>query len=386
MASSDQTSDVRMEAMKHFTAGKRSMLVQDIPAAVDNLAMACEMLSISKPVGESSTEIADAYFHYGKALLEMSRLESDVLGNALEGIPEGEDDAETEEPAMTAEEKEEVCVQVLDALDENFQTHEEKIALLTDGHTKQMPEADEEEDEDAEEVDDAMDIGAEKAEVTEKAEDEEEEEPSNLQLAWEMLELAKGIYTKKVESEVDEGEKAEFERKLCETFMTLGEVSLENENFKTAVDDLTVCLTRRQQKMPRDSRSIAEIHYQLGVAQGFSSQFEEAVKSFNAAIDVITLRIANLAERTESKDVTRTDDASYTRENEMMELEKLIPEIREKIADTNEMKAESMKVTETTTGFSAGMDKPVSNITAKPRSGIEGTSFSLKESRLDTRS
>merc|ERR1712083_908992 len=58
------------EAMNHFSAGKRHMLVQDIPAAVESLALACELFS--EQYGETAGECAETYLYYGKALLEMA--------------------------------------------------------------------------------------------------------------------------------------------------------------------------------------------------------------------------------------------------------------------------------------------------------------------------
>merc|ERR1711864_61338 len=57
---------------------------------------------------------------------------------------------------------------------------------------------------------------------TEEKSGDDEEDPSNLEQAWEMLELAKII---------------ELGRRICEIFLHLGEVSLENENYDQAVED-----------------------------------------------------------------------------------------------------------------------------------------------------
>ena len=76
-------------AMDKLYAGRKHFLFADIPLAVSALAEACELLS--HQFGKTAVECAEAYFYYGKALLELSRLEAGVLGNALKGVPDQED-------------------------------------------------------------------------------------------------------------------------------------------------------------------------------------------------------------------------------------------------------------------------------------------------------
>merc|ERR1719209_704256 len=85
------------QAKELLAEGKRDLLVYAIPDAVSNCSKASEM--IAKQKGEMSKEAAEAYMYYGKALLELSRVESGVLGNALDGV----DMEDTE--AMTTDEK-----------------------------------------------------------------------------------------------------------------------------------------------------------------------------------------------------------------------------------------------------------------------------------------
>ena len=65
--------------MMSLVSGKRHLLVQDISSAVASLGEACELLAVE--FGDKAPECAEAYFYYGKALLEMFRLEAGVLGN-----------------------------------------------------------------------------------------------------------------------------------------------------------------------------------------------------------------------------------------------------------------------------------------------------------------
>ena len=95
-------------------------------------------------------------------------------------------------------------------------------------------------------------VEGDKKEVEDAAalEAEDEDDPSNLQLSWEMLELAKMVLLDQLEGEgskaLTEENKTMIEKRLFETFLTLGEVSLENENYPQAVEDLTLCLNKQQ--------------------------------------------------------------------------------------------------------------------------------------------
>jgi len=156
-----------------------------------------------------------------------------------------------------------------------------------------------------------------------------------------MLELAKTIFSKHADSlEAKDEKRLALEDKLSETYQTLGEVSIENENYPQAVEDLTMCLRRRQDFLPLDSRCIAETHYQLGVALGFDTQFDEAVNALNDAISVLEKRVSNLKK---SKEAQESKEEAEKMEKEITEIEGLIPEIREKIADTKDMQQESVK-------------------------------------------
>merc|ERR1719341_231183 len=127
-----------------------------------------------------------------------------------------------------------------------------------------------------------------------RSEEKMDFEVGNLELAWEMLELAKVIFSK-----------AGNLTKECESLTLLGEVSLENSNYKQAVEDLTTCLARRCAGMPADSRSIAETHYQLGVAHAHSGDYASAEKSLRAAISVLNARISNLEKMETSDNITK---------------------------------------------------------------------------------
>merc|ERR1711936_1430326 len=337
--------EIQEDANSLLATGKRHLLVGDVPAAVSCLARCCELLSAQ--FGETAKECAESYFYYGKSLLELSRMESGVLGNALEGVPEDSDEkvdtSQVEDPEkLTKDEKSEVEDKVAEAFDYNYKTSEiiqdEEEAAMDGAETEtdgSGMEDEELQEEDMETDDSPVKKMSPKAKQdSEKKGTEDEEEPSNLQLAWEVLELAKVVYTKLIATEIKD--KDFFEERLCSTMLHLGEVSIENENYQQAVEEIKLCL-QKQEKMPKDARIAAETHYQLGLAQSFNHQFDESVESHKTAIAILNERSKNL----KAKEASTTSPRKLAETNkEIAELEALIPEIEEKIVDTKDMKKE----------------------------------------------
>merc|ERR1712168_1537457 len=377
--------EIQEDANSLLATGKRHLLVGDVPAAVSCLARCCELLSAQ--FGETAKECAESYFYYGKSLLELSRMESGVLGNALEGVPEDSDEkvdtSQVEDPEkLTKDEKSEVEDKVAEAFDYNYKTSEiiqdEEEAAMDGAETEtdgSGMEDEELQEEDMETDDSPVKKMSPKAKQdSEKKGTEDEEEPSNLQLAWEVLELAKVVYTKLIATEIKD--KDFFEERLCSTMLHLGEVSIENENYQQAVEDIKLCLTK-QEKMPKDARLRAETHYQLGLAQSFNHQFDESVESHKTAIAILKERSKNL----KAKEASTTSPRKLAETNkEIAELEALIPEIEEKIVDTKDMKKEASKQKDKSgekgdVFGSSSTDKSTASIAIKRRSsGSESAS------------
>merc|ERR1711890_26633 len=173
------------DAMNHFATGKRHMLVQDIPNAVESLALACELLS--EQYGETAGECSEAYLYYGKALLEMARLESGVLGNALDG-----DDGSTESEG--SQDEEESPEEAEESQDDDKDAEKEKTEEKKETENKEEEKNGEEKDAEKEKDEDKTDtesVGGDGVTKEEKEngdvqeqEAEDDEDPSNLQLAW----------------------------------------------------------------------------------------------------------------------------------------------------------------------------------------------------------
>jgi len=423
-------------AMEHLALGKRNFLTGEMNIASDSLAMAADILRTRH--GEMAIECIDANMYYGKSLLELSRMESNVLQNGLKDCPledeQMNEDSRIEDPEKcTDEEKQKVSEIVGEALNENFQacltiinkkSLEKEAPKPSGDESKKTGNSDEQcpkgcsmeccskncclqckccgsnesandgeecpkgctqaccskqccakchccantesanadhecpkgctkeccskqcctqctccannEGQDAQQDEEMEEEGDEpeamEQEMGNDTVQNDADEPSNLQRAWELFELNRIILGKELtaldtkEDPEKQEKKKDLNLRISDTLFLLAEVSLESENFSQALDDFNSCLEMRKSLLPSDSRLIAETLYQLGLAQEYHQQYDEAVGSMNSAIDVLKKRIANLSADEEA--------------TEIKEIEALVPGIVEKINDIKEIKAE----------------------------------------------
>ncbi|XP_059198039.1 nuclear autoantigenic sperm protein isoform X2 [Centropristis striata] len=192
-----------------------------------------------------------------------------------------------------------------------------------DEESKPEAEQDNEQSGDNEEPEDEDDSDDDDDEDGEKnGEDKEEDEVGNLQLAWEMLEVAKVIYKKK--------EGKEDQLMAAQSYLKLGEVSAESGNHPQALEDFQECLTLQLKHLPPHSRLLAETHYHIATTLCYMDQYNQAIQHYNSSIKVIEARLAMLQELIDAADGAAED------KTEMEELKQLLPDIREKIEDAKE--------------------------------------------------
>jgi len=275
--------EMRTEATSLLASGTEHMRDGNYTDAAADLGSASELFA--KVFGETGEECGEAYLLYGKALLNVSIMENEVLGNALDGM-ELEDDSQSlpqvESPTkLKEEEKVAVVSDVVKAFNEHFNAHN----LLAKHHFAEDTDESEEED---------VNMDTDSSGSPSKPESASAEDTSNLQLAWEMFELSKMIYERKAKDVVPE-KKREVLSALWDATSGLGEVLMEAGRFSEALEEFSSCLEARKAVLPADSRTIAEAHFLKSRAEAALGKINDSETSIKAAIAVLEARAVNLS-------------------------------------------------------------------------------------------
>uniref|UniRef100_A0A4W4FCF6 Tetratricopeptide SHNi-TPR domain-containing protein n=1 Tax=Electrophorus electricus TaxID=8005 RepID=A0A4W4FCF6_ELEEL len=343
--------------------------------------------------GQEEKEEGTAEEHAKKAEADASSQNEDKTESALENAEKTtvSPHKNEEKPAeFTLKNDEQAAENEVKELEEGAEASKLEDAMGTsslnknDG-VKKTEELNEEKAVTMEEEDNDDDDDDDEGEGSVEDKENEEEEVGNLQLAWEMLEVAKVIYKRK--------ENKEDQLMAAQILLKLGEVGAESGNYTQALEDFQECLTIQLEHLPPHSRLLAETHYQLGMTFSYTAQYTQAIQHFTSSIQVIESRLAMLQE---AIDKAEEAEAAKEEQSELEELKQLLPEIAERVEDAKESQrtaaAASQAIHQTLGGASTSSAFPAENggasssttsqIEVKPSDGASSSKSTLDISHL----
>ncbi|KAI4748063.1 hypothetical protein E4T50_01606 [Aureobasidium sp. EXF-12298] len=331
--------------------------------SLKNYAAASEFYSQASELqeqlnGEMSLDNADLLYQYGRCLYHLAVSKSDVLGNKVAGSGEPQkkkrktkSSAANNDALKDGEQKmaEEVVEAVIDDKDGS--------ATKKENETANKPFFQITGDENWTDSEDEGDDAEEDA--------EEEEEDDDFAIAYEILDIARVLLTRKLETIphhsdskgkgketlVENPEARQVMDRLADTHDLQAELSMENENFPEAVAEGRSALELKQKLYPLESSLLAEAHFKLALAMEFASVTttnaeaveqgaqkeetvdedlrKEAVTHMEMAIESCRLRV----EKEESSLSSHPADKQEAKKKEIKDVKELMSEMEQRLID-----------------------------------------------------
>lgn len=336
-----QDSQNRLKGLIEHAAAKDA--VKDFAAAAELYSQATELQAEIN--GEMSLENAELLFLYGKSLYNVGVSKSDVLGSKVPSGRPGESDT-TDKNSSSITTSSTGTALVKTAVSEPAQKDgfNDKPSEASSSNQPYFQFTGDENFDDS----DAESEGDE-----ENPEEEEEDDFAN---AYEVLDLARILFLRKMEEKESSNgagkstavpqETIHLQERLADTYDLQAEISLEGERFADAVADLKAALQLKEALFPRGDPSVAECHYKLSLALELSSNShaegnsegetgnnlgtidqamrEEAAKHMEEAIESCKIRIAQEEQKLTGEDMN---------EDKMTAIQRKIANVKEIVAD-----------------------------------------------------
>ncbi|KAM5375476.1 hypothetical protein ACJA88_007371 [Fusarium oxysporum] len=295
--------------------------------------------------GETSPDNAEILFHYGRSLFRVGQSKSDVLGGPAASEKKKSAESKPKKPAQTEAQK--VTQEGVGIVAE--QKEGEKKTEDMKGDKKPLFQFT------------VADTDLYQAE----GEDEEGEEDDDLATAFEILDLARVCFMKKLElleqeesetsgkgKEAAEGDSPtvrHVKERLADTHDALAEISLENERYPNAIEDGRTSLKYKLELYPEESEIIAEAHFKLSLALEFASVTtagddganskreemdqglrDEAVKEMELAIKSSKLKLQN--KEVELATMASPEDNELARKS-IQEMKEVIGDMEQRLVE-----------------------------------------------------
>jgi HAT1-interacting factor 1 len=352
----DQTPQIenREEAQANLArlqaAATREYSLKNYAAASEFYSQASELQELLN--GEMSLDNADLLYQYGRCLYHLAVSKSDVLGNKVAGSGEPQKKKrKTKSATATNDQKtaEDVVEAVVDEKDGNATNKESEAANKPFFQIT----GDENWTDSEDEGDDAEEDG------------EEEEEDDDFAIAYEILDIARVLLTRKLDTIpqhldgkgkgkatlVENPEARQVMDRLADTHDLQAELSMENENFPSAVAEGRSALELKQKLYPLESSLLAEAHFKLALAMEFASVTttnaeaveqgaqkeetvdedlrKEAVTHMESAIESCRLRV----DKEESTLSSHPADKQEAKKKEINDVKEMMSEMEQRLID-----------------------------------------------------
>ncbi|KNC52191.1 uncharacterized protein AMSG_01017 [Thecamonas trahens ATCC 50062] len=157
------------------------------------------------------------------------------------------------------------------------------------------------------------------------------DDADDLTIAWEVLELARVIYS----SAAAAGD-AEAAQRQAEVHCTIGEVCLESDNMDGAIKEYTAAAEIYSKTLPQTDGAVAEVYYLLGTSQQLGGHHTDAEASFTKAADAVAAAISDY--ETRAKTASPEDAAKLS--SKIADRRGILAEISDKIAETKALASE----------------------------------------------
>ncbi|RAH77486.1 tetratricopeptide repeat domain protein [Aspergillus japonicus CBS 114.51] len=326
--------------------------IKDFSAAAELYSEATELQA--KLNGELALDNADLLFAYGKALYNVAVSKSDVLGSKVATEPPSQSNKTT----PTAES----VIQDAIVQAQSAEPGSEVKAKPTDDMSRpyfQFTGDENFDDSDTEDEDDPPLV--------------EEEEEDDFANAYEVLDLARILFQKKLnalEEDVGKGKSAEapsnlkqLKERLADTYDLQAEISLEAERFADAVADLRTALSLRQSLFPMEDPSVAECHYKLSLALEFGSvskanddaqtedgkideeMRKEAIIQMEHAIESCRVRMTQEQAKLDMN-VSPDEDKAIAMKRKIANVKDIISDMEQRLVDLQRPAASSLKASD----------------------------------------
>ncbi|KAJ5177492.1 uncharacterized protein N7500_000191 [Penicillium coprophilum] len=302
--------------------------------------------------GELSPENADLLYAYGKSLYNVAVSKSDVLGSKVAGEQQPRSGTASSKNASSAGSKCDSLVQdaIANSMEKSPSTkHADKGPEPTESRPFFQFTGDE----------NFVDSEDEDDETAEQAEDDDEDD--DFANAFEVLDLARVLYLKKLSAaEKSDGGKGKstvlssdikhIRERIADTHDLQAEISLEAERFNEAVTDLRTVLELRNSLYPLEDPSVAECHYKLSLALEFASvqqgdgengndkprvdedMRKEAATQMEHAIASCKVRMAQEEKRLEAEKDGDEDKATATK-RKIANVKEIVTEMEQRLVD-----------------------------------------------------